>query len=264
MNRFAAGALHENWKSFVPADQKKLFPIGPYFDLVFSPGSGMIHFIAADSFKDLTGFTDPKSSSFYELFQSLLIPDHADLSLRFFGESLKWLQQNAGAAATINQEFNIITRNNTVKRILFQYQLLPSDEAGGQPVAVGKFIDISHLIRDGFPKLALLKDNRIADLITATPEEMLKAVGYRITPRELSMLKLKATGLRAKEIAQQLNLSIMAVYSMIRNLKERNKMDIFPLLHQLKEKGLLSVLGLQTSADILECPILFFAPILFS
>lgn len=236
-----------------PARNEFLFPLGPYFDVVFSPKEGTILFASETGpvFKDLPA-KKFSSATIYALLESTVIQDHIEVCLRFFRKSLELREQSLRQGTIFNQEFSIVSRDQTPKRVLFQYKYTRADDGSESCCGVGKFIDISHLSRDGFPKMTIFENNMVVKHYEASPEDMLKSSGLRVSLRDLNVLKLKSGGLRAKEIAGQLDMSILAVYSIIRNLKEKNKMEILPMIHQLRHKGLLSMAGLVTSLEAFE------------
>ena len=47
--------------------------------------------------------------------------------------------------------------------------------------------------------------------------------------------------MRGKEIAEKMGVTLLTVYSMTRDIKQKAKMDIFPLIQKFKDKGLLTL-----------------------
>ena len=71
------------------------------------------------------------------------------------------------------------------------------------------------------------------------PEEILAGIEIPLTHKELSVLLLKQKGLRTKEIAVNLRMKELSIYSIIRDIKRKAGMDIPPLIHLLEEKGVI-------------------------
>jgi DNA-binding CsgD family transcriptional regulator len=139
----------------------------------------------------------------------------------------------------MNLEFNIGLDRNKTRRVVFQYSLLRGNNIGSAPVAYGKIVDISHLTNDGPPRLSILQNNQVVHSAEATREEMLRSSGINLNKKDLSVLTLQSKGLRVRDIAQKLNTSELSIYTVIRDMKRKTKMQTLPLMQLLRKKGLI-------------------------
>jgi DNA-binding CsgD family transcriptional regulator len=68
---------------------------------------------------------------------------------------------------------------------------------------------------------------------------MLAGLDIELSEKELRLVYLRiAKGMQAKEISQEIGLTVSSVYSSIKNIKEKTGMDIGPLYEFLRVKGL--------------------------
>ena len=90
------------------------------------------------------------------------------------------------------------------------------------------------------PALYALVNNRVVAYEQAHTEDLLPATELPLTMNEVTILSLKAKGLRTKQIALQTGLKELSVYSLVRNIRQKSGMDIPQLIGLLREKGLIN------------------------
>jgi DNA-binding CsgD family transcriptional regulator len=174
-----------------------------------------------------------------------VVPEQVVPVEQFFRKGLNELLRRDKEPLTVNIECTISSSRQSRKRILLQLALSGS----GADSIQGLWIDISHIVKDGTPKYTLLDHHQIVDHLITSREQLLKNSPLRLTNLQYNVLRYRAKGMRAKEIAQHLSISALAVYSVIRNLKDKTNMETNALIEDLKEKGLLSLTWLNICAD---------------
>jgi DNA-binding CsgD family transcriptional regulator len=184
---------------------------------------------------------DWKRQMMVDLLQAYVVPNHLKATLQLFQKATEKLRQLNDPSATANIEFNIKGREGREKRLMMQLGVIQHTNIQLHHIILGNLVDISHFILEGCPRLVLLNNNSVIELDVPAAEDILKSEALQITPKELNILALKAKGMRGKEIAETLGISLLTVYSMTRDIKQKSNMDIYPLIQKLKEKGLLGL-----------------------
>lgn len=223
-----------------------LLPLGPYSSFSFSSLTLLLNPAAKsapDHFQLHNGEWNNKSV--VELLQGLLVPEQVLPVEQFFRKGINELLRRNKEPLTVNIECTLSSSRQSRKRVLLQLALPVS----GADSIQGICIDISHIVKDGTPKYTLLDHHQVVDHQVTAKEQLLKNSPLRLTNLQYNVLKHRAKGMRAKEIAQQLSISSLAVYSVIRNLKDKTKMETTTLIEDLKEKGLLSLTWLNLCAE---------------
>jgi len=139
----------------------------------------------------------------------------------------------------VNFEHNIRTNQKEKKRILCQFSPLLTNEDGYPSLSCGYITDITHLKKDGLPNLYVIADNKIVHAEEAKPETIIKNKHIPFTKRQVEIIKLMSSGLSAKEVAQNLKLSVATVYTQTKLIKNKTGMDIKSAMKYLDNKGLL-------------------------
>lgn len=139
----------------------------------------------------------------------------------------------------VNFEHNIRTKLKEKKRILCQFIPLLTNEDGYPSLSSGYITDITHIKKDGLPNLYVIADNKIVHAEEAKPETIIKNKHIPFTKRQVEILKLMSSGYSAKEVAQNLNLSVATVYTQTKLIKNKTGMDVKSSMKYLESKGLL-------------------------
>lgn len=218
------------------------FPFGPQASFILSNTYHILLEVTGSLREILEQDTiDWKRQMMADLLQALVVPNHLKATLQLFQKATEKLRYLNDPSATANIEFNIKSQDGREKRLMMQLCVIQHSNIQLHNIIIGNLVDISHFIKEGSPRLVLLRGNTVMERDVPTAEDILKSESLQITPKELSMLALKAKGMRGKEIAETLGISLLTVYSMTRDIKQKSNMDIYPLIQKLKEKGLLGL-----------------------
>lgn len=225
----------------VPEFSNKLCPAGPwsYFEYDYAA----LAFTEIDEqILDLTGLqrSELLSKNAMQLFMKLIAPEHIIAALRLTEIGYGLQTRYAHEHPVICMEYNMVTRSKQRKRFLFQFRTAVYTKDGLPLRSVGTITDITHVKPDGTPALYALINNRIVAHELARPDDLLPAINLPLSKNEIAVLNLKAKGWRTKEIAHQMKLKELTVYSMVRNVRQKSGMDIPELIAVLREKGLIN------------------------
>jgi hypothetical protein len=218
-------------------DSPLFFPAGSACSYIFSYASfGIINI--DDNASSVLGI--PKKNilkrSMVDVFSGILADEHAYAVVRF--SKIAHELTSSDKNITVCVDFSI-RKQEEEKRLLQQYRVVSYTPQHEPLLIKGSFTDISHLVKNGPPRLFIIKDNLLKQVFHATPEELLAGVELPLTAKELLLLQLKHNGMRAKEIAGALHMKELSIYSMIRDIKHKTGKDTLPLINLLIEKGLL-------------------------
>jgi DNA-binding CsgD family transcriptional regulator len=218
------------------------FPFGPQSSFILSNTyhillevSGSLHDILEQN------TVDWKRQMMADLLQAYVVPNHLKATVQLFQKATERLRYLNDPLVTANIEFNIKNQEGKEKRLMMQLCIIQHPNSQLNHIILGNLVDISHFIKEGSPRLILLLGNKVIERDVPTAEDILKNESLQITPKELNILTLKAKGMRGKEIAETLGISLLTVYSMTRDIKQKSNMDIYPLIQKLKEKGLMGL-----------------------
>lgn len=221
----------------VPADHQPFYPAGSACSYIFSFSSFSIIAID-DNAATVLGIPQKNilNRPMIDVFSGIIADEHIYAAVRFS----KLAHEIAIKEKEVTICFDFSIRMQEQERRLLQQYRVVSYTAQQEPLLVkGYFTDITHLVKNGPPRLFVLKNNRLQQLHTATPEELLAGNEIPLTTKELLLLQMKNKGMRAKEIADALQMKELTIYSMIRDIKHKTGKDTIPLIHLLEEKGLL-------------------------
>jgi DNA-binding CsgD family transcriptional regulator len=219
------------------ADSQPFFPAGSACTYIFSYASFSIIAIDDNAAKVL-GMPPKKilNRPMIDVFSGIIADEHVYAAVRF--SKIAYEVTSMEKDVTICFDFFIRMREQE-RRLMQQYRVVSYTALQEPLLAKGYFTDITHLVKNGPPRLFVVKNNLLQQLHTATPEELLAGNEIPLTTKELMLLQLKNKGLRAKEIADSMHMKELSIYSMIRDIKQKTGKDTLPLIHLLEEKGLL-------------------------
>ncbi|MFN4286679.1 MAG: helix-turn-helix transcriptional regulator [Lacibacter sp.] len=175
-----------------------------------------------------------------QFFSQLIAPEHVFAAIKLTALGYELQTRFAGEQALTCIEYNIVTRSMERKRFLFQFCASLFTNEGLPLRAQGTITDITHMKPEGTPSIYVLLNNRVVFYETARAEDLLPATELPLTMNEVTVLTLKAKGLRTKEIAVQTGLKELSVYSLVRNIRQKSGMDIPQLITLLREKGVIN------------------------
>ncbi|MEI2696023.1 MAG: hypothetical protein V9E90_13205 [Saprospiraceae bacterium] len=232
---------HEDLIEFVRNDSfKKCLPFGQKFDYIFSYYNfKFVH--AENSIDEVLGITrsDLLNTTIDQVFLNLIAPEHIISAVRFSKKALEIIEAHPNRDVVVNFEFNIYKGGKESRRLLNQWRTAIFTEELKPLVLYGSYVDITHMIASGPPKLYFVVDGLLKDVETGTFQEMLSGLNIEISEKELRLVYLRsAKGMHAKEISREIGLTVSSVYSSIKNIKEKIGMDIGPLYEFLRGKGL--------------------------
>ena len=232
---------HEDLIEFVRNDSfKKNLPFVKKFDYIFSYYN--FKFVHADnSIEDVLGIkqSDVLNTTIDQVFLNLIAPEHILSALRFSKKALEVIEANPNRDVVVNFEFNIYKGGKESRRLLNQWRTSIFTEDLKPLLIYGSYVDITHIIASGPPKLYFAVDGLIKDVETGTFQEMLSGLNIEISEKELKLVYLLSVkGMQAKEISREIGLTVSSVYSSIKNIKEKFGLDIGPLYEFLRGKGL--------------------------
>lgn len=188
-----------------------------------------------DFIKEVVGLsaTALKGRTIYFFLDSVVRREYIPLVNRLFNHAIALVKDGAHCA---NLEFGVQKSDGKKATVLFQFQISPSDQ---ELNSLARVIDISHLIDESFPRLFIVDgDGKIA-LAENERMEFYESDAFNLSRKEIAILSLKNNGLRAKEIARQMGISDLSVYSIIRDVKQKTGMELIPLLGHLKKAGVI-------------------------
>jgi DNA-binding CsgD family transcriptional regulator len=139
----------------------------------------------------------------------------------------------------INLDFNILTRDKKVKRILCQYRPTAFSVNGYPLQTIGYWIDITHVKKDGLPVMFAVIDNKIDFVEIANLEYLIKSPNIIFTSKEIEVIKMTSDGHRIKEIADKMKISISTVYTHRKNIKVKSEKEMNQVINELKSKGII-------------------------
>lgn len=232
---------HEDLIESVRNDSfKECLPFGQKFDYIFSYDNfKFVH--AENSIDEIFGITrlDLLKTAIDPLFLNHIVPEHFLSAVRFAKKALEIIEAHPNRDVVVNFEFNIYKGGKESRRLLNQSRTAIFTEDLKPLLRYGSYIDITHIIASGPPKLYFIVDGLLKDLETGTFQEMLSGLNIDISEKELRLVYLRcAKGMHAKEISLEIGLTVSSVYSSIKNIKEKTGMDIGPLYEVLRGKGL--------------------------
>jgi DNA-binding CsgD family transcriptional regulator len=178
-----------------------------------------------------------KSLTFF--FSSLTIREHLEPVQKLLRKSIAMMKAVSGVYPVANLEYNVQLSRNRTRRVIFQYTLYPGNRQADAQLAYGKLVDISHLLNGGPPRLHVLQNNKVIYASEASRDELLRSSGIKLNKKDLTVLSLQSKGIRVRDIANKLGMSELSIYSMIRDMKRKTQLETVPLIHLLRNKGLL-------------------------
>jgi len=178
-----------------------------------------------------------REAPFHETLSRHIIPEHLRTGAQMETEALHLFSKHRNKRVVVNVEYNILLSNREKKRLLIQVTAVTRDPNGLPGLLHGYVTDITHIISEGPPRMTVLVGNQVEKSIHRWPDVLISDPRLRLTQREISVLIHKRKGLRTKEIAHALQLREMTVYSIIRDIKKKTGMEIFPLIHLLEQNG---------------------------
>lgn len=151
---------------------------------------------------------------------------------------LDFITNSSEPSPLCNLEFNL-HHPKFNKRIMLQLKPLLMNKTKKVVLTRGFLVDITHILPQGLPRLSLFRHNQLYSQQMGTLEEVLRSLELPLNLRDLSVLTLKNRGLRAKEIARELKMKELSIYSIFRDMKKKTDMESLPLINLLKDKGLI-------------------------
>jgi DNA-binding CsgD family transcriptional regulator len=140
---------------------------------------------------------------------------------------------------SVSFEHNIRTKKKEKKRVLCQFTPLITNDDGYPSLSSGYITDITHLKKDGLPNLYVIVENQLVYAEETKPEMIIKNKHIPFTKRQVEILKLMSSGYSAKEVAQNLDLSVATIYTQTKLIKNKTGMDVKSAMKYLENKGLL-------------------------
>ena len=232
---------HDALVEFVRADSlKKCLPVGQRGSYIFSYYN--FRFVQAEkTIGELLGIpqADLLKATIDQLFSNLIAPEHILSAVRFSKQVLETIEANPTRNVVVNFEFNIYKGGKEYRRLLNQWSTAVFTDDQKTLLSYGSFSDVTHIQPSGPPKLYLIIDGVLELVETGTLCEMLAGLDIELSEKELRLVYLRiAKGMQAKEISQEIGLTVSSVYSSLKNIKEKTGMDIGPLYEFLRVKGL--------------------------
>jgi DNA-binding CsgD family transcriptional regulator len=178
---------------------------------------------------------------------------HVESIALFIKKSFEHLNRHGlenGVSANI--EYNIINRDGTRKRILVQNSPTGFNKKGEPLFNRGCITDITHIRKDGLPKMYLFTNNELVLKESANPDTIIKGSDIPLSKTEIKIIQLISEGLRAKEIAGRMEISISTLYTHRKNIKCKMGQDITRIISILKEKGLIYQIGAIHAMESIE------------
>ena len=230
------------------------FGIGPNASYLFDFSQN--RFIEMDSsIENITGISAEEFiiKSPFETISEIAEPAHMESIGALLAKSREILHSDSFAHSNIicNLEHNITTRTGEKKRIIVQFFKIDEFEPDGKKLHKGRIVDITHIRQDGLPKFFLMKDNEIFLTEFAEAASIIKNSEIPLSKTEIKIIQMISEGLLAKEISHQMNISISTLYTHRKHIKSKMGQDINRIIHLLKEKGIIYVVGLTKSFGIM-------------
>lgn len=218
--------------------KEAFLPIGTRAPYLFSYTTFLMLYID-DAVEAIAGISKKElmGKPIYDSVSRSIVPEHVYATVRLSEYSFRYLCAHAQDEVVICQEYNIITPSKEKKRLLYQYKVVSRNTSGIPLLAYGHLTDFTHIVASGPPRLSIVVNGHLKEVLHSMPEEILAGIEIPLTHKELSVLLLKQKGLRTKEIAATLRMKELSIYSIIRDIKRKAGMDILPLIHLLEEKG---------------------------
>jgi ATP/maltotriose-dependent transcriptional regulator MalT len=168
----------------------------------------------------------------YYLLDTIVLREQLAAVYDLFNLAVAHLNQEHSMEECVNLDFMIRTPQNVERRILLQFK---SDASLQDSLALGRITDVSHFFNEGPPRLFIMdaQGNFIIEKISSI--EMAGDFGFNLTQKEIKVLLCKTKGMQAKEIAEELGISNLSVYSIIRDVKQKTGMELIPLIMQLRK-----------------------------
>lgn len=139
----------------------------------------------------------------------------------------------------LNIDFNIVSRNKKIKRILCQYRPVVFSMNNYPVETIGYWTDITHIKKNGLPSMFAMIDNKIEYLEFANPEYLIKSSNNIFTSKEIELIKMTNDGLIIKEISHKMKISISTVYTHRKNIKMKSEKGLNQVINELKSKGII-------------------------
>lgn len=167
----------------------------------------------------------------YYLLDTIVLREQLASVYNLFNMAVVHLKQNPDREECVNLDFMIRTPQNSEKRILFQFKAEVSTK---DSLALGRITDVSHFFNEGPPRLFIMDANGNFTIDKTSSIEMTGEYGMHLTQKEIKVLLCKSKGMRAKEIAEQMGISNLSVYSILRDVKQKTGMELIPLIMHLR------------------------------
>ncbi|MFM7840158.1 MAG: helix-turn-helix transcriptional regulator [Chitinophagaceae bacterium] len=239
-DRISDGELRELIEKKGYSDQSTIhYPVGSCAGFLLSNSS--LSLLDADvSILSLTGTNKSQfiGKTLSAMLTHLTCKEHGVSVQQLYPLGLDFINNTSEPAPLCNLEFNL-HHPKFYKRIMLQLKPLLINKTKKVVLTRGFLVDITHLLPQGLPRLSLFRNNQLYSQQMGTLEEVLRSLELPLTLRDLKVLTLKNRGLRAKEIARELKMKELSIYSIFRDMKKKTDMESLPLINLLKDKGLI-------------------------
>lgn len=237
-------SLISELKSSLLAKKKLPLEVGPSALFIYDNRKKNFLFIE-DSIEIITGFSPDEiiNMGSAEFMNQIIVDEHV-IPISYLAQKiyLSHYHKSKIENASANLEHNFIPRNgkNETRRMLYIYTPAIWNDQEKPMVNVGRIMDITHLSKMGFPRITIIKNNRIIYQEEAQSRYLNGKNNFGLTKKELEIISSIGSGLNNKDIAKTMNTSIATVYTHRKNIKEKTGKNMTLLINELRERGLIS------------------------
>lgn len=222
------------------AAKNQLYPFGVYGNYVFDLPRMVFKRVDGTVGKFFDRAPGELTTRFFpDFIRHIVVPEHQHAGMALANKALEWMHQHSGEDTIVNLSCNIKNGTQGHRRILFQARPKKYNGNGFFDELEGYVVDITHIQADGPPQLCILSNGELRVLETGAPEDLLRNIDLPLNAKDLAVLSLKNKGLRVKEIARELHMQELSIYSIFRDIKKKTQLELLPLISMLKEKGLI-------------------------
>ena len=187
------------------------FHVGDFFFFVYYLPEQRMEF-CSESVTDVFGIKPEEWSVNYLL--ENMHPEDVDPFLqneKSLMPVLRSIDPNKLADYKVRYDFRIKDRQGNYKRILHQAITLHNDEEGSIIRTFCVYTDITHLKQEGRMNVSLININGDKSYYDIKPDGSYSLADQALSKRELEIVRFLAEGLKSKEIATTLDISIHTV-----------------------------------------------------
>lgn len=148
--------------------------------------------------------------------------------------AVKHFHADPRSFSTLNIMSNLRYGRQT-HRVLMQYFPFASIPKSRYPHINGRFTSINHLENFGPTRIFLANPKKVLSTYTSDKFALPEQSDLKIKSKDLDVLRLKSKGLKSREIAKKLAISVFSVNSIVRDLKKDTGMELIPLIQHLKD-----------------------------